>query len=149
MISLIAAALIVGGTLLMLVAAVGVARMPDLYIRLQASTKAASLGAGSVLLALALVFADFAVAMRALLAIVFIFLTVPISGHLIARAAYLVGVKPWEGTRWDELAGRYDMVTHVAASPDLRKPPPASAEAVGIVSEDEPPPPAPLRPPAP
>jgi multicomponent Na+:H+ antiporter subunit G len=133
MISLIAAALIVGGTLLMLVAAIGVARMPDLYIRLQASTKAASLGAGSVLLALALMFGDFAVAMRAMLAITFIFLTVPISGHMIARAAYLVGVPPWDQTRWDELKGKYDRVTHVAASPDLAKPAAAGSVASGAV----------------
>jgi multicomponent Na+:H+ antiporter subunit G len=145
MIALISALLILGGTLLMLVAAVGVARMPDLYIRLQASTKAASLGAGSVLLALALTFGDFAVAMRALLAIVFIFLTVPISGHLIARAAYLRGVRPWELTRWDELKGKYDIVTHVAASPDLVRsdapsPAPPTADAVGIPPVDEAPP---------
>jgi multicomponent Na+:H+ antiporter subunit G len=114
---LLAALLIVAGSLLMLLAAVGVIRMPDVYVRLQASTKAASLGAGCLLLALALHFGELAVTVRAILAIAFIFLTVPVSGHMIGRAAYLVGVELWERTRWDELHGRYDPTTHQPTSP--------------------------------
>lgn len=117
MIALITAALVFAGSLLMLLAAIGIVRMPDVYIRLQASTKAASLGAGCLLLALALFYADLAVTTRAALAIVFIFLTVPVSGHMIARAAYLVGVALWEETRWDELRGRYDPETHQPTAP--------------------------------
>lgn len=108
MIDLVAAVLVVIGSLLMLLAAIGVVRLPDVYVRLQASTKAASLGAGCLLLALALVFGELSVGVRAFLAIAFVFLTVPVSGHLIGRAAYLTGVPLWERTRIDELRGRYE-----------------------------------------
>jgi multicomponent Na+:H+ antiporter subunit G len=116
-IDLIAALFVIAGSLLMLLAAVGLIRMPDVYVRLQASTKAASLGAGCLLLALALHFNELAVTVRAMLAIAFIFLTVPVSGHMIGRAAYLVGVELWERTQWDELRDRYDPQTHQPASP--------------------------------
>jgi multicomponent Na+:H+ antiporter subunit G len=117
MIDLLAAVFVVAGSLLMPLAAVGLIRMPDVYVRLQASTKAASLGAGCLLLALALHFNELAVTVRAMLAIAFIFLTVPVSGHMIGRAAYLVGVELWERTQWDELRDRYDPQTHQPASP--------------------------------
>jgi multicomponent Na+:H+ antiporter subunit G len=117
-IAALAALFVLVGSALMFIAALGVVRMPDVYVRLQASTKAASLGAGCLLVALALQFGDLSVSARAVLAIVFIFLTVPVSGHMIARAAYLVGAPLWSETRWDELRGRYDEATHELASQD-------------------------------
>jgi multicomponent Na+:H+ antiporter subunit G len=118
MINLVVAALVAIGTTFMLLAAVGVLRMPDVYMRLQVSTKGASLGAGCVLLAVPLFFGDLAIGVRALLIIVFIFLTTPISAHMLGRAAYLVGVPLWEGSVMDDLEGRYDRETHELASPD-------------------------------
>jgi multicomponent Na+:H+ antiporter subunit G len=56
MTELVAAVLLLLGSALMLIAAIGVLRMPDLFTRMQASTKAASLGAGAILLAVALYF---------------------------------------------------------------------------------------------
>lgn len=117
MIDLVAAALVVLGSLLMLLAAIGVLRLPDVYVRLQASTKAASLGAGCLLVALILEFGDLAVGVRAVLAITFVFLTVPVSGHLIGRAAYLTGVPLWEGTAIDELRSHSASVDAAAAAP--------------------------------
>jgi multicomponent Na+:H+ antiporter subunit G len=118
MINLVVAALVAIGTTFMLLAAIGVLRMPDVYMRLQVSTKGASLGAGCVLLAVPLFFGDLAIGVRALLIIVFIFLTTPISAHMLGRAAYLVGVPLWEGSVMDDLEGRYDRETHELASPD-------------------------------
>ena len=118
------AALLVAGAALMLLAAVGVVRMPDLYSRMQAATKASSLGAGCMLLAVAVHFADLAIASRVLLIIVFILLTAPASAHMIGRAAYVVGVPPWRGTAIDELRGRYDRRTH-ALGGGPPEPPPA------------------------
>lgn len=117
MIDLLAAALVIIGTTFMLLAAVGVLRMPDVYMRLQVSTKGASLGAGCVLLGVAVFFGDLAITVRALLIIVFIFLTAPISAHMLGRAAYLVGVPLWEGTVIDELSGRYDREGQELRSP--------------------------------
>jgi len=114
---LLAAGLMLVGAVLMLLAAVGVLRMPDLFTRMQASTKAASLGSGTALLAVALHFSEVSVAVRAILAVAFIFLTAPISAHMIARAAYFTGVPLWERTVTDDLEGRYDRDKHRLESP--------------------------------
>jgi multicomponent Na+:H+ antiporter subunit G len=114
---LLAAVLMLLGATLMLLAAVGVLRMPDVFTRMQASTKAASLGSGTALLAVALHFAEISVVVRAVAAIAFIFLTAPISAHMIARAAYFIGVELWEGSVTDDLEGRYDRENHRLESP--------------------------------
>lgn len=111
MIDVIVALLLLIGTTFTLIAAIGVLRMPDVYLRLQVSTKGATLGAGVILLAVAVSFAEFGIVVRALLIIAFIFLTTPISGHMLARAAYRIGVPLWERSVIDELAGRYDAQT--------------------------------------
>jgi multicomponent Na+:H+ antiporter subunit G len=112
---LVAALMFLGG-LLMLLAAVGVARLPDLFMRMQATTKASALGAGLMVLAVAIFFGDVGTVMRAVLVIAFIFLTAPVSAHLIGRAAYFVGVPLWEGTVIDELRNHYDLRTHALTS---------------------------------
>jgi len=101
------------GAFLMFVAAVGIVRMPDLFTRMQANTKAATLGAVCVLVAVAVHFKDFGVTTRAVAIIVFFFLTAPVGAHMLGRAAYFMGVSLWEGTIVDELRGRYDSRTHV------------------------------------
>ena len=120
MIHIIVAILLIIGTAFTLIAAIGIVRMPDVYMRLQVSTKGATLGTGVLLLAVAVYFVEFQIVVRALLIIGFIFLTTPISGHMLARAAYLVGVPLWEGTVTDELAGRYDLESGELRSPDDR-----------------------------
>ncbi len=102
---ILAAMLIVIGGGFMLLAGVGVVRMPDLFMRMQAATKAATLGAGCMLLALAFHFGELQIVTRALLVTAFVFLTAPVAAHMIARAAYSVGTPLWEGTIADELKG--------------------------------------------
>ncbi|MCA1055575.1 monovalent cation/H(+) antiporter subunit G [Rossellomorea aquimaris] len=86
--------LIVGG-LLSLVATFGVLRLPDIYTRNHAASKGATLGIMSILIATFLYFymehGHFN--SNLILAIVFIFVTAPVAGHLIARAAYNTGVE--------------------------------------------------------
>ena len=84
------------------VAGLGIVRMPDLLIRMHASTKAGTLGCGLILLATALHFQDFAVASRAIAAFLFLLITAPVAAHLIGRAAYLAGIRLWDGTVIDE-----------------------------------------------
>jgi len=96
------------GILLMVVAGVGLLRMPDLLTRMHASSKAGTLGAILVLLAVALHFGDAAVAARVGVVCVFLLLTAPIASHVIARAAYRVGVPLSDETVVDELAERLD-----------------------------------------
>jgi multicomponent Na+:H+ antiporter subunit G len=100
------------GAFFMFVAAVGVVRMPDLFLRMSATAKSATLGAACVLLAAAVHFNDFGIATRAVATIIFLFLTAPVAAHRIGRAAYIKGVPLWEGTVVDELRGRYDAKTH-------------------------------------
>jgi multicomponent Na+:H+ antiporter subunit G len=116
MIEVVCAVLLITGALFLLLAAIGIMRMPDLLMRMQTATKASTLGVGCVLLAAAVYFQDFGVAMRALLVIVFFFITAPVAAHMIGRAAYFVGVPLWERTIIDELHGRYDQQTHALQS---------------------------------
>ncbi len=108
--------LVLAGSALMLIAAIGVVRMPDLFTRMQATTKAATLGAGLVMLGTAVHFATFGVTTRAVAAIAFVLLTAPIAAHLLGRAAYFLGVPLWDGSVRDELRDRYDWETHILAS---------------------------------
>jgi multicomponent Na+:H+ antiporter subunit G len=119
----ITAALLLLGVTFMSLAAVGILRMPDLLTRLQTATKATTLGIGCMFVAVAVHFAEFGVVFRSLLIIAFFFLTNPVAGHMIARAAYFAGVPLWKGSHVDELDGRYDPQTHYLRSGDSRDAP--------------------------
>ena len=110
---LISNILMLTGAVLLLLAAVGILRMPDLFTRMQPATKGTTLGIACTLLAVAVHFADSGITTRALAAIAFFFLTAPVTAHLISRASYFVGVPLWKGTVIDELRGRYNPITHV------------------------------------
>jgi multicomponent Na+:H+ antiporter subunit G len=103
---LLTAALILAGGAFMLLAAIGILRMPDLFTRMQAATKAATLGAGCMLLAVAVHFGDLTIVSRAVLVIAFLFLTAPVAAHAIARAAYSINTPLWGGTIADEMKPR-------------------------------------------
>lgn len=103
---------IILGSLCVLLAAVGIARMPDVYTRLHASSKAATLGAIFVLVGAAIFFGSLVVSLKAMLAIVFLAVTAPIGSHAIARAAYCAGVRMADSDTIDELEGRYAPGTH-------------------------------------
>jgi multicomponent Na+:H+ antiporter subunit G len=96
------------GAFFILVAGLGLVRMPDLFLRMSASTKAATLGVGSTLLGVAVYFGDFTTFIRASAIIVFLLLTTPVAAHLIGRAAYQDGVPLWEGTHTDDLRCLYN-----------------------------------------
>lgn len=102
----------IGGCFCVL-AAVGLLRMPDVYTRMQAATKAGTLGVGCMVLAVATHFVSLDVVLESLLVIGMLFITAPISSHLIARAAYFVGSPLWDGTAHDEMRGCYDADSHM------------------------------------
>jgi multicomponent Na+:H+ antiporter subunit G len=116
MTDIISAALLITGSLFLLLAAIGVIRMPDVLMRIQVTTKASTLGVGCILLALAVHFHDFGITIRALLVINFFFMTAPVAAHMIGRAAYFVGVPLWEETIVDDLQGHYDRQAHTLQS---------------------------------
>jgi multicomponent Na+:H+ antiporter subunit G len=112
LLDLVVVLLLVLGSLAVLIAAVGVVRMPDLFTRMQASSKAATLGAILALLASAVAFLDAAVAVRALLIALFLLGTAPVGAHAIARAGYVAGVRMSDPGAPDALEGRYQPQTH-------------------------------------
>jgi multicomponent Na+:H+ antiporter subunit G len=80
--------LLVLGAAFSLIAAIGVVRLPDLYTRMHAASKAGAVGGGIVLLAVAIMCFDGGIATRAVVGIGFLLLTTPLSAHLLARASY-------------------------------------------------------------
>lgn len=78
------------GAAFSLIAAVGVIRLPDLYTRMHAASKAGAVGGGLVLLAVALLCFDASIALRAVMGVVFLLLTTPVAAHLLARASYRI-----------------------------------------------------------
>ena len=106
------------GAIAILLASIGMLRMPDLYLRLSVTTKAATLGVGLILIAAALHFQNVGVTSRVVAIIFFITVTAPVSAQLIARASYLIKTKMWKHTIIDELEGMYDSETHALKSKD-------------------------------
>ena len=76
------------GVTLMLIAAIGLLRMPDAYLRNSVASKGATLGVATLMLATLLYFGDWGIGLRALAVIVFMFLTAPVAAHMLGRAAY-------------------------------------------------------------
>ena len=80
----------------------GLIRLPDVYNRLQASTKSVTLGTCGILFGLFLFKGLTAMGIKAILCIIFIILTAPVSAHALARGAHKSGVKLWEKSVCDK-----------------------------------------------
>lgn len=128
-VQMIAGLLVLAGGVFSLVAAIGVLRLPDILVRMHASTKAGTLGAGLILLAVAVFFREGGIVTRAMAGIGFLLLTAPVAAHMIARASYIAGVPLWDRTVLDQLRRRYDVSE------------PAPAQQTNV--PDDPSPPAP------
>jgi multicomponent Na+:H+ antiporter subunit G len=100
--SVLAAALLLVGSAFALTASIGLIRLPDLYTRMHAASKAGTLGSCVMLLALAAYADDFAVATRALGGVAFFLLTAPVSAHLLAKAAHASGLQLWRDSARDD-----------------------------------------------
>lgn len=114
----ITAILWLAGSAFALLAAIGVLRMPDVFTRMQTSTKASTLGVGCLLAGTAIQLSDVASITRAASIGAFVLLTSPVSAHVIARAAYLSNVPLWEGTVIDEREESEDQQTPAPADPE-------------------------------
>lgn len=115
--NLITGVLMIIGASFTLAAAIGLLRLPDLYTRMHAASKAGTLGSGVMLIALAIFANDQAIVTRAIAAVVFFLLTAPISAHLLAKAAYAAGYRLWDNSLHDEMAD----VVHKPAPADPEK----------------------------
>jgi len=87
-----------------LLGCLGLVRLPDVYNRLQAATKAVTMGTCSILFGTFLVVGWTAAGIKALLCIIFILLTSPVAAHAISRGAHRAGVRLWEGSVIDRYA---------------------------------------------
>lgn len=103
----ISSALMLAGTLFASLAVIGVWRLPDVYSKLHAAGKMASLGVVSFALATAVV-SDLGTAARAVLAAGFVTITAAVSAHAIARAAADRGDRLHGGNSFDESAWHLD-----------------------------------------
>lgn len=104
-IKFLSGAFVLVGAFLSLVSAFGVIRLPDVYTRNHAASKSSTLGIMSMLIG---TFIYFYVEhghfnSRILLGVIFIFITAPVAGHIISRAAYNTGVKLWDKSVRDDL----------------------------------------------
>jgi multicomponent Na+:H+ antiporter subunit G len=84
---LVAGVALLAGGAFTLVAGIGLVRLPDVFMRMHASTKAGTLGAGLVAVAVALSAQEPGVAGRAIGCLAFLLMTGPVGAHLIGRAA--------------------------------------------------------------
>ena len=108
--------LLVTGASLMFLTGLGLVRMPDVFCRMHAATKSASLGVALLLLAAALFFQETMVVTKAVVTIAFIFLTAPVAASLLGRAAYARRTPLWEHSVLDE--GRDHIAIRPAAETD-------------------------------
>ena len=96
------------GAIFILIASLGIYRMPDFYTRLSVTVKAATLGVGCILGAVALHFSDFSITTKVFAVIFFLFITSPVAAFLLARTAYVSKVKMWDKSVRDELKNVID-----------------------------------------
>lgn len=118
MAEIIAGILVLLGATFAFVAGVGLVRLPDLFMRMHAASKAGTLAAGLILVAVAVTSNETGVLTRAIAAIVFLLLTAPVAAHVLGRAAYLTGVPMWKGTAIDEWRKRPDGTSEDPSQPE-------------------------------
>ncbi|MEY2937260.1 MAG: hypothetical protein RL033_8009 [Pseudomonadota bacterium] len=101
-IDVLTAVLMLIGASLTLLAAVGLVRLPDTFLRMQATAKASTLGLACLLAGAALQLPDVSSIMKLGSIAAFIMLTAPLSAHVVARAALHRARPLWEGTVLNE-----------------------------------------------
>ena len=90
-VAILVAALTVSGAAFSLIAAIGINRLPDVYTRMHAASKAGTVGSGQLLLAVGIHAVELSTLARALAGFFFFILTAPVSAHLLAMAAHKAG----------------------------------------------------------
>jgi len=94
-VKVIAIVFLLTGFFFILVAAIGVIRLPDFYSRLHASGKSETLGLMLCFTGLALYEGLNLTSVKHLMIVIFVLLANPIGTHIICREAYRTGLKPW------------------------------------------------------
>ena len=105
MMNILSAIFLLVGGFFYTIGGLGVYRMPDVYNRAQAGTKATTLGTISTFIGVAALKPEWA--LKLFLIMIFIVITNPASSSTLLRAAYLKGVKPCANTTVDDLEQVY------------------------------------------
>ncbi|MCK0149902.1 monovalent cation/H(+) antiporter subunit G [Marivita sp. S6314] len=92
----IAGILIILGGVFAVIGALGLVRMPDVLIRMHASTKIGTLSTGLILAGCAVVFGTSDIIIRVIAIVLFILLTAPIGAHMMGRSVLATGVPLWK-----------------------------------------------------
>ncbi len=95
---------LIAGLFFMLVGAIGVVRLPDVYHRLHAASKCSTLGMMGLLLAASLHVGTGDVIAKSIAVVLFLFVSNPVGSHMLAKAAHRDKAPQWENTLSDELA---------------------------------------------
>ena len=96
MLSTVTASLMITGTTLIAIAAIGLLRLPDFFCRAHALTKAMTLGIMCMLVASWVHLGTSNLGFKILLAIIFQFITIPVSGHVLGWVAFHKNIKRWK-----------------------------------------------------
>jgi multicomponent Na+:H+ antiporter subunit G len=94
------------GVFAVFVGMIGLIRLPDIYNRLHATTKIATLGAFLVLFSILIRDGFTPFGLKAIAVGVFLLMTTPVAGHVIARVAYNAGIPPCDQTIFDAYSGK-------------------------------------------
>ena len=97
-VSAVVVVLAILGAFFFLVGTVGVLRLPDFYSRTHAATKCDTVGAGSILLAVAIANGLGPESLKIVAIAGLVLLSSPTAGHALARAAYRTGLEEWRKT---------------------------------------------------
>ncbi|WP_266076519.1 monovalent cation/H(+) antiporter subunit G [Haladaptatus caseinilyticus] len=99
------ALLVVVGSFFLVVGTLGLLRLPDVYNRMHATSKATTLGAASLFLALFVSHGPRGAGLTSLVGIVFLFITAPTGAHMISRSAQKMGIEFFGDAEWPEEDG--------------------------------------------
>jgi multicomponent Na+:H+ antiporter subunit G len=119
-VKLIGAVLLLMGSFSLVVSAIGLLRMPDVYNRVQTGTKASTFGAILSFMGVGLLMVDKwgegNWLGRVIILIIFILLTNPVSSHVLMRAAYFMKIPLWKKSKVDKL--KLDIENNVIKEPE-------------------------------
>ncbi|MFB6119532.1 MAG: monovalent cation/H(+) antiporter subunit G [Halobacteriaceae archaeon] len=93
-------ALVAIGAFFTTVGTIGLLRLPNVFNRMHATSKATTLGAASIFLAGAVRFGISGAGVTSLVGVVFLFITAPTGAHMISRSAHRMGVPFVTGAEW-------------------------------------------------
>lgn len=105
---IIGAFIVLAGSIFLFLGSLGMIRMPDLYNRIQAGTKASTLG--TILTLSGIIFLSSGWTGKLVILILFVLITNPVSSHILARAAHSVKLKLTDKTVTDKLTEDEELI---------------------------------------